>query len=51
MTSTNSKKVKSSSKLDIHFDDGKVYELDQKLFDGEISFEEYCKRMEAMCKH
>lgn len=29
--------------LGIQFNDGKVFELDQKFLNGEITFEEYCQ--------
>ena len=39
--SDNDKKIISPKELGIHFDDQLVYDLDQKLFNGEITLEEY----------
>lgn len=37
------KEIIPFDELGLCFDDGEVYELDQKLFNGEITFEEYCE--------
>ena len=39
-------KIIPVEELGIHFDDRKVYDLDQKLFNGEITFEEYCQAID-----
>ncbi|WP_156064609.1 hypothetical protein [Methanobrevibacter sp. YE315] len=39
-------KIIPPKELGIHFDDRKVYELDKKLFKGEITFEEYCQAID-----
>ena len=40
------KKIIPVGELKIHFDDRKVFDLDQKLFNGEITFEEYCQAID-----
>ena len=46
MKNKNQKKVTYAP--DFNFDDGAVYDLDQKLFNGEITFEEYKEKVHAL---
>ena len=46
MKNKNQKKVTYAPDFD--FDDGAVYDLDQKLFNGEITFEEYKEKVHAL---
>ena len=46
MKNKNQKKVIYAP--DFNFDDGAVYDLDQKLFNGEITFEEYKEKVHAL---
>ena len=39
------KEIIPVEELGLYFDDRSVYELDRKLFDGEITFEEYKKEL------
>jgi len=44
--SNDDKKIISPKELGIYFDDQSVYDLDQKLFNGEITLEEYKKAID-----
>ena len=46
MKNKNQKKVTYAP--DFNFDDGAVYDLDQKLFNWEITFEEYKEKVHAL---
>ena len=46
MKNKNQKKVTYAPDFD--FDDAAVYDLDQKLFNGEITFEEYKEKVHAL---
>lgn len=46
MKNKNQKKVTYAP--DFNFDDGAVYDLDQKLFNEEITFEEYKEKVHAL---
>ena len=46
MKNKNHKKVTYAPDFD--FDDAAVYDLDQKLFNGEITFEEYKEKVHAL---
>ena len=48
MKNKNQKKVTYAPDFD--FDDAAVYDLDQKLFNGEITFEEYTEKSYALMK-
>ena len=41
-------KIIPVEELGLHFDDGKVYELDQKLLNGKITLEEYREAMDQV---